>query len=127
MGRSLARAVAARLHAPPPAPAGRLDRWLGPRRGEDLRRLLAECHKRGIRVIVDIVPNHSSDRHPAFRAALATGETVAEWRADGEASEDRRRRVERLHEIREGAEDRVFLPHWIENPNPAPDEEEAIA
>ena len=36
-------------------------------------------------------------------------------------------RVERLHEIREGAEDRVFLPHWIENPNPAPDEEEAIA
>lgn len=36
-------------------------------------------------------------------------------------------RVERLHEIREGAEDRVFLPHWIENPNPAPDEEDALA
>lgn len=35
-------------------------------------------------------------------------------------------RVERLHEIREGAEDRVFLPHWIENPNPAPDEEDAL-
>lgn len=36
-------------------------------------------------------------------------------------------RVERLHETRDGAEDRVFLPHWIDNPNPAPDEEEALA
>ncbi|MGN6742441.1 MAG: glycoside hydrolase family 13 protein [Amnibacterium sp.] len=33
--------------------------------------LVATAHAAGIRVIVDIVPNHSSDRHEWFRAALA--------------------------------------------------------
>lgn len=37
----------------------------------DFDALLAEAHALGLRVIVDIVPNHSSDRHPWFRAALA--------------------------------------------------------
>jgi alpha-glucosidase len=37
----------------------------------DAEKLLAEAHDHGIRVIVDLVPNHSSDRHPWFRAALA--------------------------------------------------------
>jgi alpha-glucosidase len=32
----------------------------------DLDRLLADAHARGIRVIVDWVPNHTSDRHPWF-------------------------------------------------------------
>jgi glycosidase len=33
---------------------------------EDFKRLLEECHKRGIRVIVDMVYNHSSNQHPWF-------------------------------------------------------------
>jgi alpha-glucosidase len=33
--------------------------------------LVAALHAAGIRVVVDIVPNHSSDRHPWFREALA--------------------------------------------------------
>jgi alpha-glucosidase len=32
----------------------------------DFDALLAGAHERGIRVIVDLVPNHSSDRHPWF-------------------------------------------------------------
>lgn len=33
----------------------------------DFDRLLAEAHRRDLRVIVDYVPNHSSDQHPWFR------------------------------------------------------------
>ncbi|MDX3769892.1 MULTISPECIES: glycoside hydrolase family 13 protein [unclassified Streptomyces] len=35
--------------------------------------LIEEAHAAGIRVIVDIVPNHCSDRHPWFQQALAAG------------------------------------------------------
>jgi alpha-glucosidase len=35
--------------------------------------LINEYHSRGIRVIVDIVPNHSSDQHPWFQEALEAG------------------------------------------------------
>ncbi|MFE1644033.1 alpha-amylase family glycosyl hydrolase [Microbacterium sp. P01] len=37
----------------------------------DFDRMLRALHRVGIRVIVDIVPNHSSDRHEWFQAALA--------------------------------------------------------
>ncbi|GAA1788616.1 glycoside hydrolase family 13 protein [Agromyces lapidis] len=37
----------------------------------DFDELLREAHARGMRVIADIVPNHSSSEHPWFQAALA--------------------------------------------------------
>ena len=38
---------------------------------DDFDRLTATAHELGLRVIVDIVPNHTSSEHPWFRAALA--------------------------------------------------------
>ena len=37
----------------------------------DFDAMTAKAHEYGIRVIVDLVPNHSSDAHPWFQAALA--------------------------------------------------------
>jgi alpha-glucosidase len=39
----------------------------------EAEQLLTEAHELGIRVIIDIVPNHCSDEHRWFRAALAAG------------------------------------------------------
>ena len=45
---------------------------------EDMRQLTAECHARGIRIIIDLPINHSSTQHPWFTEAcraLRAGET----------------------------------------------------
>ena len=34
---------------------------------------VAAAHELGLRVLIDLVPNHSSDQHPWFQAALAAG------------------------------------------------------
>lgn len=39
----------------------------------DAEQLIAEAHELGIRVVVDLVPNHTSDEHAWFQAALAAG------------------------------------------------------
>ncbi|KUM80068.1 glycoside hydrolase family 13 protein [Streptomyces curacoi] len=39
----------------------------------EAEQLIEEAHAHGIRVIPDIVPNHTSDQHAWFRAALAAG------------------------------------------------------
>ena len=39
----------------------------------DAEALIAEAHEHGLRVLLDIVPNHTSDRHPWFTEALAAG------------------------------------------------------
>ena len=40
---------------------------------EQAEQLIAEARSLGIRTIIDVVPNHVSDQHPWFQAALAAG------------------------------------------------------
>jgi len=47
----------------------RVDREYGT--ADDFKHLVAEAHRRGIRVLVDMVLNHASSEHPWFKAALA--------------------------------------------------------
>ncbi len=39
---------------------------------DDLDRLVAETHARGLRLILDLVPSHTSDRHPWFQASRSS-------------------------------------------------------
>jgi alpha-glucosidase len=40
---------------------------------EEARRMISDAHELGLRVLLDLVPNHLSDRHAWFEAALAAG------------------------------------------------------
>jgi len=44
----------------------------------DADALITEAHAAGIRIIVDVVPNHCSDQHPWFQAALSAAPGSAE-------------------------------------------------
>ena len=46
---------------------------------KDFDRLVAAAHDLGMRVIVDIVPNHTSSQHPWFTAAVANGPGSRYW------------------------------------------------
>jgi alpha-amylase len=55
----------------------RVDREYGT--NEEFKRLVTEAHRRGIRVLVDLVLNHVSSEHPAFQSALRDPDSP--WRA----------------------------------------------
>ncbi|MEP7356212.1 MAG: alpha-amylase family glycosyl hydrolase [Anaerolineales bacterium] len=46
---------------------------------EDFKRLVAEAHQRGIRVIIDFVLNHTSDQHPWFIASRDPQSPYRDW------------------------------------------------
>ncbi len=46
---------------------------------DDLRALVAAAHERGIKVIVDLVMNHTSIQHPWFQDALTPGSAHDDW------------------------------------------------
>jgi len=46
---------------------------------DDFRELIAECDQRGIRVVIDLVINHSSSDHPWFLEAREPGSDKRDW------------------------------------------------
>ena len=54
---------------------------------EDVERLLEESHRRGIRVIADMVMNHTSDQHPWFQESRIPGSDKRDWYVWSETDE----------------------------------------
>jgi glycosidase len=46
---------------------------------KDFKKLIEEAHKRGIRVIIDLVLNHISKEHPWFKNGVAANSTYHNW------------------------------------------------
>jgi glycosidase len=46
---------------------------------DDFKRLLAEAHQRDIKIIIDLVLNHTSSQHPWFKSALTPGSEYHDW------------------------------------------------
>ncbi len=61
---------------------------------DDFKTLLDSAHERGIRVIMDLVLNHTSDKHPWFRAARANRKSIFHnyyvWSNNGRKYKDAR-------------------------------------
>src|SRR5687767_10388206 len=54
---------------------------------EDVEQLLEESHRRGIRVIADMVMNHTSDQHPWFQESRQPGSDKRDWYVWSETDE----------------------------------------
>lgn len=46
---------------------------------EDFKNLLEEAHRRDIRIIMDLVLNHTSAQHPWFKSAMTPGSEYRDW------------------------------------------------
>ncbi len=46
---------------------------------DDFDALLAQAHRLGLKLILDFVPNHSSDQHPWFQASRNRADGKADW------------------------------------------------
>jgi glycosidase len=46
---------------------------------DDFKRLLDEAHQRDIKIIIDLVLNHTSAQHPWFESALTPGSEYHDW------------------------------------------------
>lgn len=46
---------------------------------EDFRELIALCHKRNVKVVLDLVLNHTSNQHPWFQAAFDPKDPKHNW------------------------------------------------